>query len=71
MASQLLEQAREMDLADRYLNTKSVRFLMRADKIKEAEKTISPFAKLVRSLPFFQCFFFSVLHDQLSLFTLL
>jgi tetratricopeptide (TPR) repeat protein len=46
LASQLLEQAREMDLADRYLNTKSVRFLMRANKIQEAEKIISPFAKL-------------------------
>jgi hypothetical protein len=47
LASQMLEKAREMDLADRYLNTKSVRFLLRADKIQEAEKTISPFAKLV------------------------
>jgi peptide alpha-N-acetyltransferase len=57
LASQLLEQARGMDLADRYLNTKSVRFLMRADKIKEAENTISPFTKLVCSSFHFRLFF--------------
>jgi len=44
-ASKHMEEARTYDLADRNLNTKSTRFLLRADKIKEAEEIISLFTK--------------------------
>ena len=40
-----MEQARGLDLADRYLNTKSTRYLIRADKLDEAAKVIALFTK--------------------------
>ena len=43
------EKAREMDLADRYLNTKATLYALRADKIETAEKTIALFTSKVYS----------------------
>lgn len=37
------DKAREMDLADRYLNTKATLYALRADKVETAEKTIALF----------------------------
>jgi peptide alpha-N-acetyltransferase len=44
-ASEWMEQARGLDLADRYLNTKSTRYLLRADLIDQAQRTIALFTK--------------------------
>jgi tetratricopeptide (TPR) repeat protein len=41
------EKAREMDLADRYLNTKATLYALRADRIETAEKTIALFTSKV------------------------
>ena len=40
-ASDWMDQARRMDLADRYLNTKATRYMLRADQLDEAQKTIA------------------------------
>ena len=45
LASDWMEQARGMDLADRYLNTKSTRYLLRADRIEQAQNIIALFTK--------------------------
>lgn len=39
-----VEKGRLLDVADRYLNTKSTKYLLRANRIRDAEKTISLFA---------------------------
>lgn len=44
-ASQLYNEARKMDLADRYLNAVSSRYMIRIDQVQEAEKTMSLFSK--------------------------
>ncbi len=44
-ASQLYEEARMLDLADRYLNAVSSRYLIRVDKLTEAEETMALFSK--------------------------
>ncbi len=44
-ASQLYDEARKLDLADRYLNAVSSRFKIRADQIQDAEDTMSLFSK--------------------------
>ena len=44
-ASTLVERAREMDLADRYINTKSVKYLLRSHQVPEAEKVVTLFTK--------------------------
>jgi tetratricopeptide (TPR) repeat protein len=41
------DKAREMDLADRYLNTKATLYALRADLIETAEKTIALFTSKV------------------------
>lgn len=53
-AAKLMDLARSMDLADRYLNTKCTRFLLRADRITDADKTISPFTKTKREADIYQ-----------------
>jgi len=45
-ASAFLEKARELDLADRYLNTISTRYLLRADLRLQADAVISHFTKV-------------------------
>ena len=45
LASDQMEEARNMDLADRYLNTKSTRYLLRANLQEDASKTIALFTK--------------------------
>eukprot|EP01125_Pyxidicula_operculata_P015042 TRINITY_DN5083_c0_g1_i2.p1 TRINITY_DN5083_c0_g1~~TRINITY_DN5083_c0_g1_i2.p1 ORF type:complete len:764 (+),score=191.92 TRINITY_DN5083_c0_g1_i2:34-2325(+) len=44
-ASKHMEEARTLDLADRYLNTKSTLYLLRADNIPQAQATIAMFTK--------------------------
>eukprot|EP01062_Namystynia_karyoxenos_P070459 TRINITY_DN65834_c0_g1_i1.p1 TRINITY_DN65834_c0_g1~~TRINITY_DN65834_c0_g1_i1.p1 ORF type:complete len:776 (+),score=339.97 TRINITY_DN65834_c0_g1_i1:119-2329(+) len=43
-AVEMADQARRMDEADRYNNTKATRLLLRADRWEDAEKTINKFA---------------------------
>jgi len=50
MASRCLEESRELDLADRFLNTKSSRYALHADNIELAENTISLFTKVSKFL---------------------
>jgi hypothetical protein len=40
-----MEQARRLDTADRYLNTKCVRFAFRANRLDDAQKTVSLFLR--------------------------
>lgn len=44
-SSAVWEEAREMDLADRYLNSKSVKALLRIGEIDKAKETIALFSK--------------------------
>ena len=44
-ASDFVEEARQLDLADRYLNNKSARYLLRANKIQQAEEVMGLFSK--------------------------
>lgn len=44
-ASVSYEEARKLDLADRFLNARSSRYLIRNDKLDEAEKTMLLFSK--------------------------
>ena len=44
-ASEWMDHARKMDLADRYLNTKATRYMLRANQLEEANKTIALFTK--------------------------
>ena len=44
-AYELLENARERDLRDRFLNTKCVKFALRAGLFEEAERTVALFLR--------------------------
>lgn len=44
-AARWMDEARKMDLADRYLNTKATRYMLRADQVAQAESTIALFTK--------------------------
>jgi len=44
-ASDTMDAARQLDLQDRYLNTKATRYLLRADNVDEAQKVIGLFTK--------------------------
>jgi len=44
-ASDSLESGRKLDLADKWINSKSVKFLLRAGRIAEAEEVVSLFTK--------------------------
>ena len=44
-ANELYNEARKLDLADRYLNAKSSKFMIRTDKLQEAEETMCLFSK--------------------------
>jgi len=44
-ASKLYEEARKLDLADRYLNAVSSRFLIKANQLEEAEEVMALFSK--------------------------
>jgi peptide alpha-N-acetyltransferase len=44
-ASSLYDEARKLDLADRYLNAVSSRYKLRVDQVQEAEETMALFSK--------------------------
>jgi peptide alpha-N-acetyltransferase len=44
-ASKLYEEARKLDLADRYLNAVSSRYLIKANHVEEAEEVMALFSK--------------------------
>lgn len=44
-ASEVAEEGRFLDLADRYINSKSTLYLLRIDKTKQAENTIGLFTR--------------------------
>lgn len=45
LASECIDYARRLDLADRYLNTKATKYLLRNDQVQKAEETIALFSK--------------------------
>ena len=60
-ASNVVDFARSLDLADRYLNTKATIYFLRADKVEEAEKTVELFSKDPEtSLAEFQCMWYEL-----------
>lgn len=44
-AIKAVNKARKLDLSDRFLNNKTVKYLLRGDQIEEAERTIALFSK--------------------------
>jgi peptide alpha-N-acetyltransferase len=44
-AMDVLNEARELDLQDRFINSKCSKYMLRADKMAEAEKTVVMFAR--------------------------
>ncbi|KAF9121492.1 N-alpha-acetyltransferase 16, NatA auxiliary subunit [Mortierella sp. 14UC] len=44
-AMNILNEARELDLQDRFINSKCSKYMLRADKMAEAEKTVVMFAR--------------------------
>ncbi|KAF9913252.1 N-alpha-acetyltransferase 16, NatA auxiliary subunit [Linnemannia zychae] len=44
-AMNVLNEARELDLQDRFINSKCSKYMLRADKMAEAEKTVVMFAR--------------------------
>ena len=47
-AAEVMDTARGMDLADRYLNTRSTVYLLRADQYERAEKVVVLFTKVLQ-----------------------
>lgn len=45
MAAKLTEEARMLDLADRYLNAHSSKYLFKANKVKQANGTMALFSR--------------------------
>lgn len=41
-----MNEARELDLQDRYVNTKCTKYMLRNDKVEEAENTITLFIRV-------------------------
>ncbi|KAI9303102.1 NMDA receptor-regulated protein 1-domain-containing protein [Cunninghamella echinulata] len=44
-AADIMNEARELDLQDRFINSKCAKYLLRADRLEEAEKTIGLFTR--------------------------
>ena len=44
-AMESLNEARELDLQDRFINSKCTKYMLRADRVPEAEKTVVLFAR--------------------------
>ncbi|KAF9930828.1 N-alpha-acetyltransferase 16, NatA auxiliary subunit [Linnemannia zychae] len=44
-AMNVLNEGRELDLQDRFINSKCTKYMLRADKVAEAEKTVVMFAR--------------------------
>lgn len=67
-AAHWLNFARELDTADRYINSKCVKYMLRADDLKKAEETVSPFTREsgspVEHLQEMQCIWFEVEQAQ-------
>jgi len=62
-AAECLEKARTMDLADRYLNTRSTVYLLRNGEMEKAEKTVVLFTKegdQVSNLNEMQCMWWAI-----------
>ena len=63
-ACEVLDKAREVDLADRYINNKTTKYLLRAGRVEQAEKTIGLFtrheANAVNNLFEMQCSWFEL-----------
>ncbi|KAG1473785.1 hypothetical protein G6F56_000751 [Rhizopus delemar] len=63
-ASQVMNEARELDLQDRFINSKCAKYMMRAGQIETAEKTLKLFTRkdidAVQDLTDMQCQWFMV-----------
>jgi peptide alpha-N-acetyltransferase len=45
-AARVMNDARELDLQDRFINSKSAKYYIRNDKIEEAEKILGLFTRV-------------------------
>ncbi|KAI9470966.1 MAG: NMDA receptor-regulated protein 1-domain-containing protein [Benjaminiella poitrasii] len=63
-AAEIMNQAREMDLQDRFINSKCAKYMLRAGKIEEAERILSLFTRkdvtALQDLSDMQCQWFMV-----------
>jgi len=62
-AMECINQARELDLQDRYINTKCTKYMIRNDHLAEAEATIGLFTKAdseINALVDLQCMWFAI-----------
>lgn len=41
-----MNDARELDLQDRFINSKCAKYMLRADRVEDAEKTIGLFTRV-------------------------
>ena len=57
-AYEVMDAARNMDLADRYLNVKTVRYAHRVNKVEEGEKIVSLFLRVCPFGVFYPSFVF-------------
>ena len=54
-ASRFMDEARQLDLQDRFINSKATKYLVRNDDIDAAEKTIALFAKVRLTCYYLRC----------------
>eukprot|EP00611_Tribonema_gayanum_P018068 TRINITY_DN31123_c0_g1_i1.p1 TRINITY_DN31123_c0_g1~~TRINITY_DN31123_c0_g1_i1.p1 ORF type:complete len:947 (-),score=350.61 TRINITY_DN31123_c0_g1_i1:368-2821(-) len=45
LAADAMDAARQLDLSDRYINNKTTKYMLRADRVPEAERTIALFTR--------------------------
>jgi peptide alpha-N-acetyltransferase len=46
LAAQIMVEARQLDLQDRFVNSKCTKYLLRNNQVEEAEKTIGLFTRV-------------------------
>lgn len=67
-AADVMEQARKLDLADRYINNKATEYLLHADRVAEADATIALFTRHEgdpqQNLLDMQCMWYELEHGE-------
>ncbi|KAI9484379.1 NMDA receptor-regulated protein 1-domain-containing protein [Zychaea mexicana] len=63
-AATIMNDARELDLQDRFVNSKCAKYMLRANKVEEAEKTLALFTRkevpAIQDLADMQCQWFNI-----------
>lgn len=67
-AAELMDEARQLDLADRYINNKATEYLLHADRVAQADATIALFTRHEgdpqQNLFDMQCMWYELEHGQ-------